>query len=60
MNGTQRFDYTGVTWYPGMQATRVNQQLGYYRASSSATSVVYFDAFKTGTTRESVDPANYS
>jgi hypothetical protein len=59
MNGNVKFNYLGVTWYPLLQATRVNPQMGYYRSSFPTTVFSYYDACKIGTTREVVDPANY-
>ena len=56
MDGVKRFSSSRRTWYAGGQITNVKPQLGYYRANYSETAVLYLDAYKIGSSYESVAP----
>ncbi len=56
MDGVKRFSSARRTWYPDGQISYVKPQLGYYRANYSETAVLYLDAYKIGSTYESVAP----
>jgi hypothetical protein len=56
MNGVKKVSATRIqTWYPS-GLSKVQPQLGYYRAAYSRTVVLYLDAFTIGNSYESVRP----
>jgi hypothetical protein len=56
MDGEKKVSATGInTWYSSGQS-RVKPQLGLYRPTYSQTALFYLDAFKIGSSYDSVRP----